>query len=193
MAKFLMTELVDNAEVITARLGGTPAAGNPNGYTDKEVGKFVKLSAESRFVLCAAGDPIQGRISSVETAPLDGISVGGVMPEGFMQVTFDGLEATPGTGVVAIDDCVVCGTVVAVGTGLTVPAKVVKATNQPGTVVVSTLAGADTAAAIQTVVNAALAKVADAEGNAKFPWRVVSLGSAGTGAVGTTGVIQLVG
>jgi len=190
MTKFLMTELVDIAEVATARLGGTPAAGNPNGFTDKEVGKFVKLTAESRYALCAAGDPIEGRISSVETAPMDGISVGGVMKEGRFQVTFDGLEATAGTGVVALGDYVVCGTVVAEGTALSAPAKVVKATNQPNTAIVSTVGGADTAAAIKTAIDAALVKVADAAANGRFPWRVVSLGSAGTGAVGTTGVIE---
>lgn len=161
MAKFLMTELVDIAEVITARLGGTPVAGNTNGLTDTEVGKFVKLVAESRYDNCAVGNEIEGRISSVETAPLDGISVGGVMTEGRFQVTFDGLQATPGTGVIAIGDYVVCGTPVAKLTALTAPAKVCKATAAGNTL--------------------------------NFKWRVVSLGSAGTGAVGTTGCIEFIG
>lgn len=161
MAKFLMTELVDIAQVVTARLGGTPVAGNTNGLTDTEVGKFVKLVAESRYDNCAAGNEIEGRISSVETAPQDGISIGGVMMKGRFQVTFDGLQATPGTGTIAIGDYVVCGTVVAKLTALTAPAKVCKATS----------AG--------NLLN--------------FKWRVVSLGSAGTGAVGTTGVIEFVG
>ena len=55
---------------------------------------------------------------------------------------------------------------------------------------VSTLAGADTAAAVKTVLDAALVKVADAAANSLYAYRVVSLGSAGTGAVGTTGVIM---
>lgn len=161
MAKFLMTELVDISRVVTARLGGAPAAGNPNGLTDAEVGKFVKLVAESRYDNCAVGNEIEGRISSVETAPLDGISVGGVMNQGRFQVTFDGLQATPGTGVIAVGDYVVCGTPVAKLTALTAPARVCKATG-----------------AVTTLT---------------FKWRVVSLGSAGTGAVGTTGVIELIG
>lgn len=173
MPKFLMTELVDIARVMTARLGGTPIAGNANGLVDGDVGKFAKLVAESRFNLCAVGDQIEGRISSVETAPQDGISVGGVMTEGRFRVTFDGLQATPGTGVVALGDYVVCGTVVASPTALTVPARVCKST--------------DLSFATTPAVNF------PAGSQLKFKWRVVSLGSAGTGAVGTTGVIEFVG
>lgn len=161
MAKFLMTELVDTADVVTARLGGALAAGNPNGLTDADVGKFVKLVAESRYDLAAVGNELEGRISSIETAPQDGITIGGVMNEGRFTVTFDGLQATPGTGVVAIGDYVVVGTPVVKGTslGLT-PARVCKATG-----------------AVTTLT---------------FKWRVVSLGAAGTGAVGTTGVIEYI-
>ena len=80
--------------------------------------------------------------------------------EGRFAVTFDGLQGTPGVGVVAIGDYVVTGTPVAKGTALTVPPRVCKAT-----------------AAATGII---------------FKWRVVSLGTAGTGAVGTTGVIQRV-
>lgn len=73
---------------------------------------------------------------------------------------FDGLQATPGIGVVAIGDYVVAGTITAAGTALTSYPKVCKATGAGTTL------------------------------NHKF--RVVSLGTAGTGAVGTTGVIQRV-
>lgn len=160
MAKFRMTELVDLANVLTARLGaGTGAA---NHVSDKEVGKLVKLVGESRYNLCAVGDAIEGRVSSVETATLDDYSIGGVMDEGNFEVTFDGAQATPGTGTLAVGDYVVCGTVVAKGTALSAPARVCKATDQ---------------AAAQA---------------APFRWRVVSLGTAGTGAVGTTGVIRRV-
>jgi hypothetical protein len=55
----------------------------------------------------------------------------------------------------------VCGTVVAAGTALTGPLKVCKATDQ------------------------------DAAKAAPFKARVVSRGSAGTGAVGTVGVVEL--
>ena len=161
MPKFLMTELVDIAKVTTARLGGVPAAGFPNALTDKEVGKFVKLIAESRYDNVVVTNEIEGRLAAVETGYQDGYSLGSVMTEGRFQVTFDGLQATPGTGTVAIGDYVVAGTPVPKGTALTVPARVCKATG----------AG--------TTLN--------------FKWRIVSLGAAGTGAVGTTGVIEFIG
>lgn len=159
MAKFMMVETVDTAEIETARLGA--GTGPANVLSDKDAGKFVKLVAESRYDLAAAGDQLEGRITSVEASTVDGYSLGGVMSEGSFAVTFDGLQATPGTGVVAIGDFVVVGTTVAKGTPLTAAAKVCKATAAGNTL--------------------------------NFKWRVVSLGAAGTGAVGTTGLIDLVG
>lgn len=158
MPKFIFTELVDIADVVTARLGaGTGAANN---LTDKEVGKFVKLVADSRYDLCAVGNEIEGRIAAMEVATLDAYSIGSVQKEGRFEVTFDGLQATPGIGVVAMLDYVVCGTPVVKDTALSAPAKVCKAT---------------------------------AAGNTQnHKWRVVSLGSAGTGAVGTTGLIEFI-
>jgi hypothetical protein len=69
----------------------------------------------------------------------------------------------------------VTGTVVAKDTALSAPARVVKATIQPGTTVPGALGDVDDH--IRIAMNA---------------WRVVSLGNAGTGAVGTTGVIERV-
>lgn len=175
------------AEAITVRLGQTSAK-----FTTADQGKFVKLTAESRFELCAAGDPIEAVVVAVETASSGGYSVGSIVKQGILFVTADGLEATPGTGTIALGDVVVTGTVVARNTALTEFARVCKATNQPGTTVVSTLAGADTAAAVKTVLDAALVKVADAQANGLHAWRVVSLGSAGTGAVGTIIAVERV-
>jgi hypothetical protein len=175
MPKFLITELVDPTKlrVETARLG--TGTGSSNWYTDKEVGKFVKLVGESRFALCAAGDPIEGRIEAVEASSQDNYAIGSVLKNGRMEVTFDGLQATPGTGTVAVGDYVVCGTVVAKDTALSAPARVTKATQQPG-----------------ITEAAAVGDVNDQLRVALFPWRVVSLGAAGTGAVGTTGIIERV-
>lgn len=147
---------IENA--LTVRLG----AGNTtnDNFTDAEVGKFVKLTGESRFDLCAAGDEIEAVITSVEVATQGGYSIGGVVDEGIMYVTADGLQATPGTGTIALGDYVLVGSVTAKGTALTAYPKVVKATTQA---------------------------------NAKatpYAWRVVSLGTVGTGAVGTTIVIK---
>lgn len=177
------------ADAIAVRLGASGAANN---LTTAEVGKFAKLTAESGYDLCAVGNKIEAVIFAVELAPQNQFTVGSVVVEGRINVTFDGLEATPGVGVVTLGSYVVTGTPVAKDTALTAYPAVCKATNQPGTTVVSTVGAADTAAAIKTVVDAALVKVADAQANSVFAWRVVSLGTAGTGAVATTGVIERV-
>ena len=157
MAKFLMTETIHSEKIVTARLG---QSGTANVYTDKEAGKAVKLTADSRYELCAMGDAIEGIISSVNVGAYDGCSLGGVVGRGYKEVTFDGTQAA-GTGAITVGTYVVVGTVVAKDTALTAPLKVRSATDQ------------------------AAAKAAP------FKARVVSLGAAGTGAVGTTGLIEL--
>lgn len=130
MAKFKMGVLVDT-EVVTARLGA--GSGSANYVDDKEIGKLVKLVGDSQYNLCSAGDQIEGQIAAVETYTADDYSIGSVQPEGRMRVTLDGLQATPGTGVIALGDYVVCGTVVAKGTSLAgAYPKVCKATTQTG-------------------------------------------------------------
>ena len=96
----------------------------------------------------------------MDTATAGGFSIGSVVEDGQFNVTFDGIQATPGTGTVAIGDYVVTGTVVARGTALTVFPRVCKATNAGNTL--------------------------------NYKWRVVSLGTAGSGAVSTSGVIKRV-
>ena len=158
MAKFQIKETVTNQlKAKTVRLGA--GSGTANNVTSAEVGKPVKLVGESRFDLCAAGDQIEGVIVAVENATQDGFSIGSITNEEYKDVTFDGLQATPGTGVIAVGDYVVAGTAVAKGTALSVPMKVCKATTQTGMY---------------------------------HAWRVVSLGTVGTGAVGTVGVIERV-
>ncbi len=142
---------------VTARLGVTGAA-----WTDKEAGKFVKLAAESQFNLSALGDDIDGVVTSVESAPSNGFSVGGVeiaVPGDVMAATADGTQAAQ-TGNLAIGDIVNVGTVVAKDTALTTQGpRVCKATTPA---------------------------------NVLARWRVISLGVAGTGAPGTNIVIQRV-
>jgi len=171
---FLRGVTLPNPTPITTKLGAVSAP-----YKDTEIGKFVKqsLTVDSDYVLCAAGDPIEGHIVAVENATSAGFGIGSVQQSGQKYVTFDGLQATPGTGTIALGDYVVCGTVVAKDTALSAntPAKVTKATQQPGV----TEAGA-------------VGDVNDQLKVAMFAWRVVSLGSAGTGAVGTVGLIERV-
>jgi hypothetical protein len=156
MAKdhFILPTAPDKATV-AVRLG----AGNTEAQRMdfREVGKLVKLAGESRYDLTAVGNDIEGLIYAVELAPQNGFTIGSVLQSGRAHVTFDGLQATPGTGVVAIGDIVVAGTVTAKGTALTDYPKVCKATTAADVV---------------------------------QKWRVVSLGAAGTGAVGTNGVIE---
>ena len=160
MPKFIFTELVDLARVITARLGAGPRtlADASNNWDDKEAGKLVRQSAESAYNLCTVGQEIEGRVQSVDVATSDGWSTGGVQTHGRLEVTFDGLQGTPGTGVLVIGDYVVASNNAAKGTALTGPAKVVKATAAGNTL--------------------------------NHKWRVISLGAAGTGAVGTVGLIE---
>jgi len=162
MAKFQFTELTEYTKQITARLGA--GTGSANWLTDAEVGKLVKLVGDSRYDLCAVGNEIEGRITAIDGGgSYDNFTLGTVQTDCRMEVIFDGIQATPGTGTLAIGDYVVCGTPVAKGTALVFPAtaKVCKAT-----------------AAATGIVH---------------KWRVVSLGSAGTGAVGTAGLIEKVG
>lgn len=161
MAKFLITETIHSEKVHTVRLGNTGVA---NLYGYEENGKAMKLVGESRYALAATGDVIEAVQQSSnypEQGTQDGYSIGGVVKTGYKEVTFDGLQATPGTGVIAIGDYVLVGTVVAKGTQLPGPLRVVKATDQ----------------------DAAKAGFRKA--------RVESLGKLGTGAVGTVGVVEL--
>jgi hypothetical protein len=144
-------------DVTTVRLG----AGNAPAQrlTDVDAGKLVKLVGESRYAFTAAGDPIEGIIVAVENATSNGFSVGGIINEEKVFATADGLQATPGTGTLAVGDYVVTGTVVGLNATMLGFAKVCKATSQALTF---------------------------------FMWRVVSLGTVGTGAVGTIIVIERV-
>lgn len=160
MPKFLFAELVDDSNVVTARLGA--GSGLANNLSDADNGKLVKLVGESRYDLCAVGNEIEGRIVALEVATQDGFTIGSVQTDKRFTVTFDGLQATPGTGTIAIGDYVVAGTQVLKGTALAMlgSAKVCKATAAGNTL--------------------------------NYKWRVVSLGLAGTGAVGTQGLIEFI-
>lgn len=148
--------------VFTTRLGA--GIGSSNNLSPVDAGKIVKLSAESCYDLAVVGNEIEGFISSVELATSGGYSIGGVTKQAgdaaLVYAVADGLQATPGTGVVVIGDYVVAGTITAKGTALAPYPKVCKATAAGNTL--------------------------------NHKWRVVSLGTAGTGAVGTTIVIEKV-
>lgn len=127
MAKFKFGPLADSTTVVTARTAdGTGAA---NQLTDADTGKFLKLAGDSQYGLCAVGNDIEGVLVAANyPAPADGYNLGSVAVDGRVRVTLDGLQATPGTGVIAVNDIVVCGSVTARGTALTGYPKVCKAT-----------------------------------------------------------------
>lgn len=159
MPKFLMTERTNDWRKNPSRLGA--GSGSAHQIDDKEVGKFVKLVGESQYNLCAAGDDIEAWIMTVEAATADGFSMGTVACGGYKEVVFDGLQATPGVGVINVGEYVVCGTVVAKGTALPF----------------------NTSARVCSATNQATAKTSP------YASRVVSRGEAGSGAVGTKGLI----
>lgn len=153
--RIVPTAPLKTAKTVALGAGNTPS----DNLSNADEGKLVKLVGESRYNLAAAGDEIEGLIFAVEQATQGGFSIGSIISSGTFYVTFDGVQATPGTGTVAVGDYVVAGTPTAKGTAIDKAPKVCKATSQ---------------------------------GAQKYLWRVVSLGTAGTGAVGTIGVIERV-
>lgn len=135
MAKFKFGVIVNEATKVTARLGDstTPATDLLN---DADVGKFVKLIGDSQYGMCAVGNEIEGVMDTVNTATADGYAIGGVDIDSRVAVTLDGLQATPGVGVIAVGDFVVAGTVVARNTALGgAKPKVCKATAAGGALI----------------------------------------------------------
>lgn len=114
MAKFKLTETIHSEKVRTVRLGDKTTH-----FGDAEQSKLVKLADDSRYVLTEVGDPIEGIVSSVNGATVDGYTIGGIVQTGTKEVILDGLQATPGTGNIAVGDLVVTGRVTARGTALT--------------------------------------------------------------------------
>lgn len=173
MAKFKMGVTVPAGALTTARLGSAASAAGRLAEST-ENGKFVKLAGDSQYDLASAGDQVEAMIWAFEPNTADGWTIGSVQTSGRIAAVCDGLEATPGTGTIAVGDFVVVGTAVAKDTALTGNPRVCKATNQPGATV-------DVGATVdQTNVNIALAKITDAQLNAMFAWRVVSVGTDGT-------------
>lgn len=171
---FYRTETAPSAPAITTRLGAVSTA-----FPDTEIGKFVKPSGESGYALCAVGDLIDGYVASVSSdkGTSAGFVLGSVQRRESKSVTFDGSQVA-GTGAIALGDAVVAGTPVAQGTGLTIGAvaKVRKATLQPHVTVPAALSD------VPTHINAS-----------QYMWKVISLGTAGSGAVGTVGIVERVG
>lgn len=154
MAKFQMRELI-GVNTITARLGASDEAADR--LNDKDAGKLVKFGGDSRYVLAAAGDEIEGKIVSVDTATTDGYSTGSVQEDGNVTVICDGIQLD-GTGTIAVGDYVVAGTPVAKG-----------------------VAQGDNGPKVRKATDQTAAK------NSPFAWRIVALlvGNGAVGTVAT--------
>lgn len=166
-----ITPVGETPDVMTVRLGSAIAVGGvagtggsmSPGYDD---GKIVKLVGESQFDLCVAGDNIEAIITSVEQATSGGWTIGGIVTDEEFYAQADGLQATPGNGTT-------------LGTGTILLGDYVCASNQ-------------------TAKGTALSgypRVCKATSQAVTPfmWRVLSLGTVGTGAPGTTIVLSRIG
>lgn len=151
--KFKIAPTIESYPVKTVILG----ADKTDLYGFTEIGKPVKLAGDSTYVLCAAGDAIEGIITSSEYATSGGAtrggrSIGGIADnQGYFLVLADEQ--------LAVGDLIVTGTVTPKGT------------------------------ALQNIDGAFNVKKA-ANANGLFRARIVGLGDAGTGAVGTTCVAE---
>lgn len=133
MAKFKFAVSVDaSTDIVTARVGSAATAGGR--LVDDDKGKLMKLAGDSQYDLCVAEDPIEGLFAALEPATQDAWAIGSVRKDGRILAVCDGIQATVGTGTIAVGDYVLCGTVVAAGTALSdVGPRVVKATSQAAT------------------------------------------------------------
>jgi hypothetical protein len=69
--------------------------------------------------LCALGNDIEGSLATANEQPTtDGFNIGGINTKQRIRVTLDGVQATPGTGLIPIGGIVVAGTLVPRGTAL---------------------------------------------------------------------------
>jgi hypothetical protein len=127
MAKFQFGVTVTEEGTLTARIADGVQSNHLN---DSDLNKIVKLVGDSQYGLAAVGNEIEGFLASGPNTPLtDGYYLGGVYTEGRLKVVLDGLQATPGTGIIAVGDYVVTGTPVARNTPLSeVGPRVCKAT-----------------------------------------------------------------
>lgn len=108
----VLTVLPERLNVIVAKLG----AASGEAFTDKEIGKIVKMGAVSNFVLASDGDELEGFVDNIDGGPTaGGFVVGGVArPDTGFRV-----EAQVAAGVatpLVFGDLVVAGAQLAKGT-----------------------------------------------------------------------------
>lgn len=167
MAKFTFAESYNLDEIITAKVSALAAdtAGLAAGYlTDADVGKGVKLGATDRYILALDGDEIEGFLVAVESATVDGFTLGSIALGTRKAVTIVGAT-------VAIGGLVVLGAPVAKGVALSAASAVLVKAGTPA----SQLGGAPYTFTERVPKN--------------HLWRLIS----GTGVAGTVNIIERVG
>ncbi len=131
MAKFKFGVVLNLEPNFTARVSDGSTGVTASFLSRLDNGKFCKLTADSQYGLCAVGNEIEAVLAVADDiANADGFALGSLNKSvgARVQVTFDGIQATPGTGTIALGDFVVAGTVTARGTALSGNPKVCKAT-----------------------------------------------------------------
>lgn len=111
MTAFVFTELVNSpmADVITTALGASAGAK----LNDNDIGKPVKMGTAQNYVVCSAGDDIEGFVVAIEPATVnDGFSFGSVIRNKRMIARVDAAQA----GTLAVGEYAVAGASSALGT-----------------------------------------------------------------------------
>lgn len=111
MTVFAFTQKVNDplANILSAALGAD--ANNP--LVQNDVGKAVKIAANNNYVLCVAGDEIEGFVNSVEPFTVNGgYGFGGVQTNARMEATVGASQL----GSLSVGDLVVADNQAAVGT-----------------------------------------------------------------------------
>lgn len=129
MPTFKFTPLVNSpfADVISAALGD----GSSEIWSSDDVGKAVKLSADSTYALCSAGDEIEGFVVAVDAGPTvnSGFSFGSVQRNKRVEAEV----ASDQSGTMAVGDLVIAGAGAVMGTSQKAMVKSGTAASQSGT------------------------------------------------------------
>lgn len=120
----VLTQSPSEIDVISACIGdNTDQASSVN-----DLGKLVKMGAEQNYVLCAAGDEVEGYLDSVEGGTRGGHSFGGVARRGRLYAV---IGAGQGVTPAAVLDYIVADDQVAFGTKPTAAYPAVVKTGTP--------------------------------------------------------------
>lgn len=114
----LLTHSPERLNVISTRLGTGGNVGGVGGdvWTDKEVGKAVKIGPNSNHILCADGDEIEAIVDNIDSGPTNGGFTFGGVARGNRGLRMPAKVGTEQTGNLAVGDLVVAGAQAAVGT-----------------------------------------------------------------------------